>query len=221
MPKLHLVSHELCPYVQRAVITLLEKHAPFERTNIDFSAIPDWFKKLSPLGKVPLLQVDGEVLFESAVICEYLDETIEPHLHPADALQRAKHRAWIEFASAILVNLWEFNTAPDAATLQAKAEELKAKFSTLEGALDEGPYFAGERFSLVDAAFAPAFRYFDAAEVYGDFALFAATPKVLKWRQALAARSSVRDAVAPDYPRKLMAFLRARNSELSRRLPAA
>jgi glutathione S-transferase len=78
MPRLELVSHALCPYVQRAVIALTEKGIPFTRTVVDLADKPDWFTALSPLGKVPLLKVDGAVLFESAVICDYLDETIEP-----------------------------------------------------------------------------------------------------------------------------------------------
>ena len=71
-PKLTLISHKLCPYVQRAVIALNEKGVPFERIDIDLGNKPDWFLKISPLGKVPVLRVasaEGEVaLFESNVI---------------------------------------------------------------------------------------------------------------------------------------------------------
>ena len=102
MPRLELVSHALCPYVQRAVIALTEKGVRFTRTIVDLDNKPAWFAAISPLGKVPLLRVDDAVLFESAVICDYLDETLEPRLHPADPLERARHRAWIEFASTVL-----------------------------------------------------------------------------------------------------------------------
>lgn len=221
MPKLHLVSHALCPYVQRAVIALIEKKTPFERTDIDLDNPPEWFKQLSPLGRVPLLQVDDEVLFESAVICEYLDEIIAPRLHPADPLERARHRAWIEFASAILATLWEFNTTKDAETFEAKRKELQSRFATVENALREGPYFAGKNFSLVDAAFGPIFRYFDVYDGMADFGVFVDTPKLLAWRQALAARPSVRNAVAADCPQKLLLFIKNRDSELARRISAA
>jgi glutathione S-transferase len=110
MPTYELVSHHLCPYVQRAAIVLTEKGVSFKRTLIDLDNKPDWFKAISPLGKVPLLKVtldDGEtvVLFESAVICEYLEETLPNPLHPADPLTRAQHRGWMEFGSAILADL--------------------------------------------------------------------------------------------------------------------
>ena len=70
MPTYHLISHDLCPYVQRAVITLAEKRVPFERTYVDLANKPEWFRQISPLGKTPVLKVDDQVLFESAVICD-------------------------------------------------------------------------------------------------------------------------------------------------------
>src|SRR5690606_7690385 len=108
--RLVLVSHALCPYVQRAAIALREKGVPFERVDIDLSNKPAWFLALSPLGKTPVLLVPRnghfETVFESAVICDFLDETIAPPLHPADALERARHRAWIEVASSTLNQIW-------------------------------------------------------------------------------------------------------------------
>lgn len=215
MTALTLVSHGLCPYVQRAAIALDEKGVAFERIDIDLDNKPDWFKAISPLGKVPLLKVDDAVIFESAVIVEYLEET-QPHpLHPADPLKRAKHRAWMEFGSAILADIWGFYTAPDEAALQAKASALADKFARLEQHIGEGPYFDGTRFSLVDAVFAPVFRYFDLFERIGDFGILDGKPKLDAWRIALAQRPSVVRAVAPDFPDRLRAFVIARKSSLS------
>src|SRR5436190_19580491 len=55
--KLKLISHTLCPYAQRAVISLTEKGVPFERVDVDLSNKPEWFKAISPLGKTPVLLV--------------------------------------------------------------------------------------------------------------------------------------------------------------------
>ena len=103
MTKLTLISHVLCPYVQRAVIALKEKGVDFERIDVDLADKPAWFLKISPLGKVPLLKVGDDVIFESAVIAEFLEDTVAPTLHPADPVRRADHRAWIEFASVVLL----------------------------------------------------------------------------------------------------------------------
>ena len=209
---LKLISHKLCPYVQRAVIALTEKGVPFERIDIDFANKPDWFAKISPLGKVPLLLVagdDGEVaLFESNVICEYIEDTQGgAKLHPQDPLTRAQHRAWMEFGSTILSELWGLETTGDPAVFESKRKAVAAKFARIEDALGAGPFFAGERFGLVDAVFAPIFRYFDVFDQLTDLSVFADTPKVRGWRKQLEKRPSVRSAVSPDYPQLLHAFL--------------
>ncbi|MES2037019.1 MAG: glutathione S-transferase family protein [Pseudomonadota bacterium] len=213
--KYTLISHKLCPYVQRAAITLAEKGLDFERVDIDLANKPDWFLQVSPLGKTPVLLVDGQAIFESAVICEYLDETMPHRLHPEVALARAQHRAWIEFSSATLNSIGGFYNAADEQVLNAKAAELKTKFAQLEKQLGDGSYFSGQNFSLVDAAFAPVFRYFDVFERIADFGFFTGLPKIEAWRQTLRVRSSVQIAVSEDYPVLLTAFLRARHSALS------
>jgi len=215
-----LVSHHLCPYVQRAAIALAEKAVAFERVYVDLSDKPDWFKTLSPLGKVPLLRVRSQdggeaVLFESAAILEYLEETQAHPLHPSDPLVRARHRAWIEFGSSVLNDIGAFYSAPDAATLAAKAQKIGEKFARVEAELGDGPWFAGKRFSLVDAVFGPIFRYFDVFDDIADFGVFDDKPKTTQWRGELSRRPSIRDAVSQDYPLRLKAFIKARNSHLS------
>ena len=222
--ELTLVSHHLCPYVQRAVISLTEKSVPFERVSIDLANKPEWFKALSPLGKVPLLKVrrDGRetAIFESAVILEYLEETEINPLHPADPVERARHRAWIEFGSAVLNAIGRLYSAPDEAAFRMEAAGLSGMFDRIEAELapekrGDGPWFAGQEFSLVDAVFGPIFRYFDVFDAIGDFGVFRGRPRVQTWRQALAARPSVANAAVPDYPARLAAFLRAKGSHIS------
>ena len=114
MPDLHLISHHLCPYVQRAVIVLTEKDIPHEQTYIDLANKPDWFVTLSPLGRVPVLKTGRATVFESQVIAEYLDEVTPGLLHPADPLEKARHRSWIEFGSETLNALGAFYNARSA-----------------------------------------------------------------------------------------------------------
>ena len=110
---LHLISFKTCPFVQRAVITLRSKKIDFDITYIDLADPPDWFLETSPLGKVPVLKVDDDILFESAVINEYLDEITGGELQPSEPLARAKNRAWIEFASDMLGNLYMMKMSKD------------------------------------------------------------------------------------------------------------
>lgn len=215
-----LVSHVLCPYVQRAAIVLREKGVPFERRDVDLARKPDWFLALSPLGKTPVLRVDDTPIFESAVICDYLDETFAPPLHPVDPLARAVHRGWVEVASTVLGLIATLYGAPDAARFDIAQAALRRRLERLEAELGTGPWFAGTRFSIVDAAFAPVFRYFDVFASLGEADPGAGLARLAAWRTALAARPSVIAAVASDYPQRLAEFLRGRGSELSRRIEA-
>lgn len=223
MARLTLISHHLCPYVQRAAIALSEKAVPFERQYVDLASKPDWFREFSPLGKVPLLLV-GEpskhpvVLFESVPIVEYLEDITETKLHPADPLQRARHRAWIEFGSAILSAIARFYSASDNADFIQEAAGMEKNFARLEielGKNEEGRWFSGDTFSLVDAVYAPVFRYFDAFERIGSFHMLDNKPQIAAWRRNLSQRPSVRNAVNTDFPERLDAFLLARNGVLS------
>jgi glutathione S-transferase len=212
MSQLTLISHVLCPFVQRAAIILHEKGAAFDRVDIDLSAKPDWFLAISPTGKVPLLKVrTGEeeiVLFESVPICEYLDETQNgPAIHPDDPLLRARHRAWVEFGTGTLGEAWQLLNAKDAETASLKTEMLRARLATMEAALGDGPYFAGERLSMVDAVFAPIFRFFDALDDDRLAPIFIDLPRIGEWRGALRGRSSVAAAVSSDYAALLRAHL--------------
>ena len=213
---LKLISHKLCPYVQRAVIALTEKGVGFERIDIDLASKPDWFLAISPLGKTPVLLVGDKAIFESAVILEYLEETQPRPLHPADALMRAEHRAWIEFGSTVLNDIAAFYAAPDEAIFKVKTSQLERRLARLEERAAASPWFEGESFSLVDAVFGPVFRYFDVFDEIADFGILAGKPKLVCWRKALAARPSVRTAVSADYAALLRAFLDRRNSWISR-----
>lgn len=214
MNALTLISHPLCPFVQRAAIVLLEKGIQFDRINVDLSAKPDWFLAVSPTGKVPVLKVrrdnaEDAVLFASMAICEYLDETQGgAPMYPVDALARARNRAWIEFASQTLAEAWQFLHARDAATADAKRTAFRERLGKLESAIGVGPFFDGSAFGMVDAVYAPLFRYFEGIDAAVAHQLFDGLPRISAWREALEARSSVTDAVVEDYADRFQTHLR-------------
>jgi glutathione S-transferase len=218
MTKLTLISSPTCPYVQRAVIALKEKDVAFDVIYIDLANKPDWFLAISPLGKVPVLKIEREgkddaIVFESAVILEYLEETAPgPKLHPSDPLERAQHRSWIEYGSTVLGDLHRFSSAKDGTDLATAREALTAKFARLEAALGKGEFFAGPHFSYVDAVFGPAFRQLDALETVVKTGVLDAFPKVSAWRKALAARPSVKTAVPDDFVERYLGRLRKQDA---------
>jgi len=214
---LKLISHPLCPYVQRAALVLLEKGEPFERRDIDLSAKPDWFLALSPLGRVPVLQVPSDgapvVLFESQVIAEYVDEVTPGSLHPADPLSKARHRAWIEFASETLNAIGRLYSAPDADAFRQVQAALRQRLVRVAEQV-AGPHFDGDAFHLVDGVWATVFRYLDVMEPLLGEALAPDTAPLAGWRAALRGRPSVQAAAPGDYADRLTAFLMVRQSHL-------
>jgi glutathione S-transferase len=216
MPDFKLISNHLCPYTQRAAIQLGEKGMAFDRVYIDLADKPAWFLALSPMGKVPVLRHGDTAVFESSVICEYIEDVAPgTPLLPAEPAARARHRAWVEFASAIVGEVFAFYSTPDAMTFDRKCADLAARFDTLERQLGSGPYFDGEPFGLVDAAFAPLFRLFDSFDEIGDFGVFKGLTRVPAYRRRLAERGSVRAAVVDDYGQRFKHYLATRGSRLS------
>ena len=215
--RLTLISHKLCPYVQRAVIALEEQGIAYKRIDIDLNNPPDWFLQLSPLGKVPILVVDDEkVLFESAVIAEYINEIGNGELLSSTPIEKARERAWIEFASATLDNIGSLYIVAGEKNFARAETQLEAKWRQLEKNLTQSTYFSGDNFSLVDAAFAPVFRYLDLFEQFAELEFLKLYPKVESWRGALAQRASVKKAVSPEYPTLLAEFVAERKSYLGK-----
>lgn len=215
-PGITLVSHALCPYVQRIAIALAEKGIGFDRRTVDLSNKPRWFLDISPLGRTPVLTIGDATLFESAAILEFLEDTLPHPLHPSDAVERARHRAWIGFGSECLGDIAAFYSAPDNATLEMKAAALHSRFRLLEAQLVHGPWFSGETFSLVDAVYAPVFRYLDTFDRIGDFGMLDGLDRTRTWRASLRRRPSVIDAVGRDYAGFLATFVLRRGGALSR-----
>lgn len=212
LPSLKLISFTLCPYVQRAMIVLNEKNISFDIEYIDLSEPPPWFYDISPLEKVPVLLVDDEPLFESMVICEYLDEITEGSLYPDDAFNRAKNRAWIEFGNDILSTTFDFYTTEDEKRFKHLNNILIDRFEDLEEEISAGPYFNGENFSMVDAVYAPVFRYHNRIAQYKDFGLFEDAPKIKAWGDKLLEHLSVINSVPDTYEQDMTDYLKKLDS---------
>ena len=214
---LELISFPLCPYVQRSVITLLHKEVLFTLTHIDLAHKPEWFLAISPLGKVPCLRIDNDtVLFESQVINEYLDETLPPPLHPADPLERARHRAWIALGSEALGDQFQMMVAQGEERFTAAHRQLFDKLQRLETAMGDGPFFAGERFSLVDAAIAPLFMRMEILHALRPLPSWESLGKLRRWTAQLMELPEVASSVRADFASLLRNYLSEKGSLLLR-----
>ena len=223
--KFKLCSFKTCPWVHRAAIVLQEKGIDYDIEYIDRDNRPDWFLKISPHSKVPVLILDdNRALFESNAIAEFLDETTEPHLHPADPFKRAQNRAWTDYVPTFSP-ITHLTDAEDEADLKDRVEKADQRFAKLEGALqqrgNDGPYFNGKEFSLVDAAYAPALYRFTLFDRVYPLGLIEKYPLLSAWRDALIVRPSVLNSIVPDFDDYWREMHRSRGKWFSQFLKAA
>jgi glutathione S-transferase len=195
--KFMLCSFKTCPWVQRAAIVLRAKKVEYDITYIDRNRRPDWFLAVSPHSKVPVLMIDGkEALFESNAVAEYLDETIAPRLHPEDPLARARNRAWTDFVPTFAGSISGAMYADTEEEFATKARKMADPFGKLEDALsrrgNDGPYFNGPAFSLVDAAYAPFLQRYTFTDRLRPLGILESHPYLAAWRDALLVTPAVR-----------------------------
>lgn len=215
--KLELISFALCPYVHRSAMLMKEKRVEYELKLVDLADKPNWFLELSPRGKVPLLVADGLVLFESAAINEFIDETHAPRLMPQDPFERAQHRAWIEVASDLFMQQYRMLSS----ATEEEYVDAKTKCEVIAERLEKVivlPCFSGEKLTLVDVAFAPALYRFELAEKHAKATFFAATPKFDTWLRQISSRPSVRAATVPDFEKQWREALDAKAGYFTRLL---
>ena len=214
-PKLKLVSFNLCPFVQRARITLEEKKLEHEIEYIDLDMPPDWFFDVSPLEKVPVLLVDDKPLFESMVICEFIDNISGDDLYPKDPFKRAQQRAWIALADSMLGLLFNLKTASTETDFKRAKASMIDKLDVLEEEMGDGPYFAGDKFGMVDVAYAPLFRNLTGITRHTGVDFYEDTPKVRAWSKQLLATPAVKASVPDDFERVFEGSLKRPDTVMS------
>jgi len=204
------------------VILLRAKQVDYDVTYINLQEKPDWFLKISPHGKVPVLNVGDQPLFESNAIAEFLEESAAPALHPADPIKRARNRAWTDYVPTFASAISGIYYASSEEELAEGLENARAPLAKLEEAINaertasDGPWFNGPELSLVDAAYAPFFFRFAFIEDQLKSGLLNDYPKVAAWADALVSSDLVKGAVADNFPEMFVANLKRRSCAVAR-----
>ncbi|WP_019616076.1 glutathione S-transferase family protein [Psychromonas ossibalaenae] len=215
MRPIELISFKLCPFVQRSVITLNKKGIDYKITYIDLADKPDWFLKISPLGKVPVVKYGDDVLFESAVINEFLDEITPEQIMPQDPLQKAKDRGWIEYLSQVTMNQYMLMTADSQEAFETHKISLTEKLLRLENTVSADGFFNGSEFSLVDSAFAPVLTRLDLVKRFFNFDLLADMPRLQALSALLINQDYVKKSVVEEFDEIMHESLKNNNSYLT------
>ena len=215
-PRLKLISFNLCPFVQRARIALEEKELEHEIEYIDLDMPPDWFFDISPMEKVPVLLVDDKPLFESMVICEFIDDISGNTLYPKDPFKRAQQRAWIALGDTMLGSVFNLKNASTESDFKRAKAAIIDKLDVLEEEMTDGPYFAGKQFGMVDIAYAPLFRILTGITRYTGINFYADVPNVSAWAEQLLATPAVKASVPDDFERVFEASLKRPDTAISK-----
>ena len=202
------------------------KDVRFEVTYINLRDKPDWFLEISPHGKVPVLKVGSDILFESNAIAEFVDETVPPRLHPEDAVKRARNRAWTDFVPTFSKALSGVYYTKTAAETEEGLDGARAALQRLEDAIaaergNDGPYFNGPELCLVDAAYAPFLQRFAIADGYLRTNLLDGFPAVRAWADALLGNEVVTGAVPSNFVDEFHANLTRRGFHVASLFGAA
>jgi glutathione S-transferase len=194
-----LYNTQRCPYARRTRMVLHEKGVDFETYEVDLSNKSEEFLRASPTGKVPVVVVDGESIYESNVVNQYLEETTDgTRLMPEDPKARAHARIWMAFADtdffpAVFVVSMGRERGFSEERISESFEKLRIALGKLEGRLEDRDYLAGE-FSLADVAHAGNFVRLRELEERGEVRL-EEHPNVKGWMERVEARKSYEAAL--------------------------
>jgi len=161
--KVRLYSMRFCPYAERAMIALEVKKIPFEVVNINLAEKPEWYAKTNPLTKVPTIEHDGKIIYESLILTDYLDEVFKSgkKILPQDTYEIAKQRMLIERLSTLSSSLYPwYRNSQDPNTI----EKLENAFKLYEQLLHRH-FFAGDQAGYVDYMIWPWVERLNAVEI--------------------------------------------------------
>ncbi|GFP92642.1 glutathione s-transferase dhar3 chloroplastic [Phtheirospermum japonicum] len=144
-----------CPFTQRVLLTLEEKHLPYDLKLVDLRNKPEWFLNISPEGKVPLIKLDEKWIPDSDVIVQTLEEKF-----PEPSLATPPEKASV--GSKIFSTFIGFLKSKDSSdgTEEALLNELGAFNNYLE---DNGPFINGKVISAADLSLAPKLYHLEVA----------------------------------------------------------
>ena len=203
-----IISFKICPFVQRVTAALLARNVEFEVEYISLKDKPQWFLDVSPNGQVPLLITEeGQSLFESDAIVEYIEDTYGPVEHNVTHEQRAINRAWSYQATKHYLVQCSTMRSETQETFTERVAKLSQLFEKAEQHLTgESQYFNSNMLSNVDIAWLPLLHRASIIEEHSGYDFLSSFPKVKQWQQQLMKLDLVNKSVSPDFEQRFVEF---------------
>lgn len=160
MADLVLYDSPKCPYARRVRFVLEQLEVPYESVEVDLANVPSDYRSISPYGLVPAIVHEGNNLYESNIVNEYLDEVFHGGLMPEDPVDRARARILMDYADdhwmptvSALKRAVRDKTSKE--TIRECQQDVLKRLRELETKFrGSGPYLMGPGLTLADVAFA-------------------------------------------------------------------
>ena len=212
-----IVSFKICPFVQRVTALLEAKNISYEIEYISLKDKPQWFLDISPNGQVPILITnDGDALFESDAIVEYIEEAYPPLQVNISHERKAKNRAWSYLASKNYLVQCGAQRSPDKEVLSERSNKLAKPFDRIEKQLGNTEYFSGETIGMVDIAWLPILHRADIVEKHSGFDFLGDRPKLKAWQKKLLSGDLAEKSVSADFKQAFSDFYLSDETYLGR-----
>ncbi|KAJ7998101.1 hypothetical protein DPEC_G00219070 [Dallia pectoralis] len=188
-----------CPFAQRTRLVLHAKGIKHETVNINLKAKPDWYLQKNPLGLVPTLETSsGQLICESLITCEYLDEVYgDKKLLPADPFEKAQQKMWLEDYSKTIPLFYKIPTGKkNGDDISVLEEELRNKFAKLNKELvnKNTKFFGGDAVAIIDYMIWPWIERLEADELMH---CLDGTPELKKWTERMSEDHAVKATMHP------------------------
>jgi glutathione S-transferase len=206
--KLRIYSMRYCPFAQRTRLVLAHKNIPHELVNVNLQYKPEWFLVKNPLGLVPVLEQNGQIIYESAICNDYLDEVYpENKLTPDDPYEKAQMKILMERFGKVVTHY--YTVLRNQAAISEHLPNLHNSYELFENAL-KGKFFGGDNLNMLDIHMWP---FFEKLEFYAehqklDLAPAEKFPKLNEWRKSMQATETCQQADTPMeyYPQILKSY---------------
>ncbi|XP_037638859.1 glutathione S-transferase omega-1-like [Sebastes umbrosus] len=184
---IRLYSMRFCPFAHRTRLVLSAKEIKHDTININLKDKPEWFLERNPFGLVPTLETPaGEVIYESPITCDYLDEVYpNKKLLPSSPFGKAQQKMMLEHFSKITPYFYKIpmgrRNGQDVSELEA---ELKEKLSKLNEDLvnKKTKFFGGDSITMIDYMMWP---WFERLEIFELKHCLDGTPELKKWTERM------------------------------------
>ncbi|XP_056147771.1 glutathione S-transferase omega-1-like [Lampris incognitus] len=192
--RIRLYSMRFCPFAQRTRLVLHAKGIEYDTININLKEKPEWFLEKNPLGLVPTLETpSGQVVYESPITCEYLDEVYsEKKLLPSDPFEKAQQKMMLEKFSKITPYFYKIPLGrKNGENVLGLEGELREKLTKLnEDLIDKKTkFFAGDSTSMIDYMMWP---WFERLQIFELKHCLDGTPELKKWTERMSEDPSVK-----------------------------